>query len=104
MGQIPEWDISIRPGRGCVGIAWTTGEPKVLIAPFEGDEDLDPADAACVNRDLQWIISVPVRVDGVVKWIVNVDGEDRLPRADVEAAVPDVQAIVPVLAPFGRKV
>jgi hypothetical protein len=103
MDRVEEWGVSIPPGRGGTGIAWATGAPKVLIAPFAGDEDLEPADAARVDPELEWVISAPVDVDQSVKWIVNVDGRDARTRPQVEAAVHEVMSSVPMLRPFAEK-
>jgi hypothetical protein len=102
MDRVQEWAISMPPGRGATGIVWITKQPKVLIAPFENDEDLDRSDAARVDPQLEWIISVPVRVDDAVKWVVNVDGRDKRDLDQVEAAVPDVEWIETVIKPQAK--
>jgi hypothetical protein len=103
MDRVTEWGISIPPGRGCTGIARATGQPKVLVSPFDGDDALEPDDATRVDPNLQWIISVPIKIDESVKWVTSVDGKDARSRTQVEGAVQDVLAVVPILRQFARK-
>jgi hypothetical protein len=104
MEHVEEWDISMPPGRGSTGIAWTTRRPKVVIFPPEGDEDLEPSEAALVDSELRWIISVPICADdGTPKWVVNVDGKEARRRDEVEGAVSEVSDVVPQIRPFALK-
>lgn len=103
MDEVAEWDISIPVGKGASGIAWHTRSPKIVLFPPRGDEDLSPEEAARVDPDLKWIVSVPIAIDGSVKWVVNVDGEDARTREQLEPVVRTVQGAVPSLVPFARK-
>lgn len=103
MDRVSEWDVSTVPGRGATGIAWASCQPKVIVRPFEGDEDLEPAHAARVDPHLQWIISVPICIDQAAIWVVNVDGREARARTEIETAVDDVLASVPVLRPYALK-
>jgi hypothetical protein len=105
MDGVAEWQISMRPGRGCAGVAWSTREPHVAIHPFEGTDGLEPDQARLVDPEVRWIISVPIFADdGTPTWIVNIDGKETRTREQVEAAVPALHARVdPALKPFAVK-
>jgi hypothetical protein len=103
MDEVAEWDISVPIGKGASGIAWKTRSPKIVLFPPQGDEDLSPEEAARVDPELKWIVSVPITVDGSVKWVVNVDGEEVRSREELEPAVRIVQGAVTNLTPFARK-
>jgi hypothetical protein len=103
MDRVCEWEISMLPGRGSTGIAWVTRKPHVTVAPFEGEEDLETEDAARVDPELQWIISVPLLIDSEPVWVVNVDGREARSRDAVEAAVDEVLSSIPALRPHAAK-
>jgi hypothetical protein len=105
MDGVAEWQISMRPGRGCAGVAWSTQRPHVAIHPFEGTDGLEPDQALLVDPEVRWIISVPIFADdGTPTWIVNVDGKEARGREQVEAAVPALQdRVFPALQPFAAK-
>ncbi|HEX8688692.1 MAG TPA: hypothetical protein VF729_00450 [Solirubrobacterales bacterium] len=105
MDGVGEWQISMRPGRGSAGVAWSTRQPHVAIHPFEGTDGLEPDQARLVDPEVRWIISVPILAeDGKPTWIVNIDGKDARGREQVEAAVPTLQdRVCPVLPSFAAK-
>jgi hypothetical protein len=103
MGDVVEWEISVPIGKGAVGIAWAIGNSKIVVLPPQGDDSLSPEEASRVHPDLKWIISVPIRVDGSAKWVVNVDGKEQRAERELEPAVRVVQGAVSQLVPFAKK-
>jgi hypothetical protein len=97
MEEVAEWEISMKPGKGCSGAAWCAEQPRVGIHPFDDDDGLEPDQQRFVDPDLRWIVSVPIVVDGRPKWVVNIDGEDGRTREEVEAAIPTLMNHVPPL-------
>lgn len=103
MGESVEWDISMPVGQGAVGVAWKLGVPRVVLLPPEGDEALSPEETLRVDPKLKWIISVPIKVDGKVRWMFNVDGEEARDRADLEEALRVARGAEGALVPFAAR-
>jgi pimeloyl-ACP methyl ester carboxylesterase len=77
MDEAAERGIRIRTGMGCTGKAYKYRVMQVGIFRdgWWGEHDLPPDQLGLVNRNLRWIVSLPVScpIDGRIRAILNMD-------------------------------
>lgn len=83
MDRPKELKIALKPHQGLTGLVFRTGQPNVECRLDEGEQGLGGWDdeffmtqevATLVHPDLQWIMSMPLKMNGVVYGVVNIDG------------------------------
>jgi hypothetical protein len=80
MPEPQEHTISITPGTGCTGVAFSQREQTIAIMRGGwGTHTLPGTELAKVHKGLKWIVSTPIPdpdLAGAVLGIFNVDGLD----------------------------
>ena len=92
MDNPEELTVSVPVGYGSTGRAFQSGRPNVALFRTDwGPDTLENDEQRKLHRDLQWIISIPVkpsRPDAKPVWILNIDGLQRKPdQRELETAL-----------------
>lgn len=98
-----ELNISIAPGTGCTGRAFSERTRAIaLMQAGWGAHTLPSTELQKVDRRLQWIVSTPIPdpdVPGTVLGVMNVDGlDERKDLATLAALGPDLDRVAQTVA------
>ncbi len=103
-----ELTVKIQQGYGCTGNAFSNKEPTIAIFKKDwGKHRLDDVEMRKVDKNLAWIISMPIPLTGSSDEIIGVLNIDclniRKEQADIEVVVSDIWHWVNLLAPLCNK-
>ena len=77
MDRPEELTLTLEPGQGSTGVAFTKGRPNIAVLRADwGIASIPDSLLSKVHPELRWIVSVPVFADASrrVMWILNLDG------------------------------
>lgn len=105
MEKTSELTIKIPPGYGCTGNAFQNKEPTIAILKEDwGKYILDDVEAIKADKNLVWIVSMPIPSPGTPGEIIGVLNVDCLnvkkERTDLERIVDDMWYWVNLISPL----
>jgi pimeloyl-ACP methyl ester carboxylesterase len=109
MTYAPEFEMQIEPGHGCTGLAFSEGNPCVVVkrgAIWSG-RSLPSDELDKVNPSLTWVMSFPVISvsRGIVVGVINIDGLNKVPQVLRNVtSEPSKSAIMAIYLPLLERV
>ena len=88
MDNFDDKNIRIPTHMGCTGDAWRTQDQVWCLANeifSDGNYRVPQEWLKTVPKDIKWIVSTPIRVDGNVIAVLNIDGNQNLSKEAEDA-------------------